>query len=74
MDISIEKLRIAYEMAKVRKRNTDGKAYTDKDVAREFLTQNSSMISKVISGKAKSEIVRSKLIAFVRSVDPRLLS
>jgi hypothetical protein len=73
MDISIEKLRIAYEMAKVRKRNNEGKAYTDKDVAREFLTQNSSMISKVISGKAKSEVVKAKLIEFICSVDPRLL-
>jgi hypothetical protein len=73
MEIQLEKLRIAYEMAKVRKRKPTGKAYTDKDVAREFMSQNSSMISKVLSGTAKSDRVAKSLISFIQSVDPALL-
>jgi len=73
MEIQLEKLRIAYEMAKVRKRKPTGKAYTDKDVAREFMSQNSSMISKVLSGTAKSDRVTKSLIIFIQSVDPALL-
>lgn len=73
MEIQLDKLRIAYEMAKVRKRKPTGKAYTDKDVAREFMSQNSSMISKVLSGTAKSDRVTKSLISFIQSVDPALL-
>lgn len=73
MDIPLERLRIAYETAKVRKRKDNGKAYTDRDVALEYLTQNSSMISKVLSGSAKSERVVSSLVNFINSVDPNLL-
>ena len=73
MDYEIERLRVAYEMAKVRKRKPNGRAYTDRDVAREYLTQNSSMISKVLSGSAKSEKVVESLVKFISSVDPDLL-
>lgn len=73
MQISIDKLRIAYEMAKVRKRGPAGKAYTDRDVAKEFMTQDSSMISKVLSGSATSKTVVDALITFIQSVDPKLL-
>jgi hypothetical protein len=73
MDNELERLRVAYEMAKVRKRQTNGKAYTDREVAREYLTQNSSMISKVLSGSAKSERVVESLVKFINSVDPNLL-
>lgn len=73
MDIQLDKLRVAYELAKVRKRKPSGRAYTDKDVAQAFLTQNSSMISKVLSGAAKSGNVVDGLIAFIQSVDPGLL-
>lgn len=72
-DIPIERLRIAYELAKVRKRKPSGRAFTDQDVAKAFLTQNSSMISKVLSGSAKSEVVVQGLVRFIRSVDPSLL-
>jgi hypothetical protein len=73
MENRLERLRIAYEMAKVRKRQPNGKAYTDRAVAREYLTQNSSMISKVLSGSAKSERVVESLVKFINSVDPSLL-
>ncbi len=73
MENQLEKLRVAYEMAKVRKRKTNGRAFTDRDVASEFLTQNSSMISKVLSGSAKSERVVESLVKFINSVDPSLL-
>ncbi len=73
MHMSLDKLRIAYEMAKVRKRGANGKAYTDRDVANEFLTQDSSMISKVLSGSAKSKVVVDSVIQFIQSVDPKLL-
>jgi hypothetical protein len=73
MDNQLERLRVAYEMAKVRKRMPNGRAYTDREVAREYLTQNSSMISKVLSGSAKSERVVGSLIKFIKSVDPSLL-
>lgn len=73
MDIELERLRLAYELAKVRKRKENGKAYTDRDVARDFMTQNSSMISKVLNGSAKSERVVQSLVSFIESVDPSLL-
>lgn len=73
MHISLDKLRIAYETAKVQKRGANGKAYTDRDVAKEFLTQDSSMISKVLSGSAKSKVVVDSVIDFIQSVDPKLL-
>jgi hypothetical protein len=73
MNIELDRLRIAYEMAKVQKRKANGKAYTDREVARDYLTQNSSMISKVLSGSAKSERVVESLVNFINSVDPKLL-
>jgi len=73
MQISLDKLRIAYEMAKVQKRGATGKAFTDRDVAKEFLSQDSSMISKVLSGSAKSKVVIESIIRFIQSVDPKLL-
>lgn len=73
MEIELEKLRLAYELAKVRKRKENGKAFTDRDVARDYMTQNSSMISKVLNGTAKSDRVVKSLVSFIESVDPRLL-
>ena len=73
MEIQLDKLRVAYEVAKVRKRKKNGRAYTDLDVANEFLTQNSSMISKILSGSAKSVRVTESLVKFINSVDPSLL-
>lgn len=69
------KLRTAYEIAKAVKRDPiTGKAYTDRDFARDYLDSSFSMVTKVFSGKAISKPTTDAMLRFIRDVYPEIKS
>ena len=69
------RLRIVYEMSKaIRRDHETGKAYTDRDFARDYLKSNSSMVAKVLNGNAVSAKTTNAIVNFIRDTHSELKS
>jgi len=59
-------LRVLCDMAKASRKDLQiGKAYTDRDFARDYLDSNFTMVGKVLTGNAKSQKVISAIKKFI---------
>lgn len=71
----LSSLRTAYELCKVTRRDIEtGKAYTDRDFARDYLDSSFSMVTKVFSGKAISKPTTEAMLRFIRDTYPDIKS
>ena len=71
--MSIPSLRKAYEICKALRRDKNtGKAYTDRDFARDYLDSDFSMVAKVLNGSAVSKPTTDAILKFIRDTYPEL--
>ena len=65
--IDLIQIRIAFELSKSVKRDRiTGKALSNRKFAKHFLNQDASMVSKVLSGNAKSKPVMNSILRFIK--------
>lgn len=68
-------LRVLYDTAKASRRDSlIGKAYTDRDFARDYLDSSFRMVTKVLSGKAISKPTTDAMLRFIRDTYPDIKS
>jgi len=70
-NLNLVRIQIAYDISKAANRcKTTRKAFTDAKFAQMYLIQDSSMISKVLSGSAVSKPVLTSILDFIEKSRP----